>query len=141
MTNLENLLKERQKLIKESYSSEDEYMYFLKKEGFHFLFFRNLKQNEYDKEFYFFKFLDNKIHFISFINYKFPRYNSFNFEDIVFIKVYTDTLKVILRNDKTFYVGSKNDSVNSEDEVKIASQIICKIFSKIQKNNKVILNL
>ena len=28
MTNLENLLKERQKLIKESYSSEDEYMYF-----------------------------------------------------------------------------------------------------------------
>ncbi len=140
MTNLENLFKERQELIKESYSSKEEYTYFLKKEGFHFLFFRNLEKKN-DKEFYFFKCLDNKIHFISFINYKFPIYNSFNFEDIVFIKIYTDAFKVVLKNDKTFYVGSKNDSVNSEEEVKIASQIICKIFSKIQKNNKVILNL
>ena len=140
MTNLENLFKERQELIKENYSSKEEYIYFLKKEGFNFLFFRNLEKND-DKEFYFFKCLDNKIHFISFINYKFPMYNSFNFEDIVFIKVYTDAFKVILKNDKTFYIGSKNSSVNSEDEVKVASQIICKIFSKIQKNNKVILNL
>lgn len=140
MTNLENLFKERKELIKENYSSKEEYTYFLKKEGFNFLFFRNLEKND-DKEFYFFKCLDNKIHFISFINYKFPMYNSFNFEDIVFIKVYTDAFKVILKNDKTFYIGSKNSSVNSEDEVKVASQIICKIFSKIQKNNKVILNL
>ena len=139
MTNLENLFQEREELIKDTYSSKEEYMEFLKKEGFQFLFFRNLEKD--GKEFYFFKCLDNKIHFIAFINYKFPTYNSFDFEDIVFIKVYTDAFKVILKNDKTFYIGSKNNSVNSEDEVKIASQIICKIFSKIQKNNKVILNL
>lgn len=138
MTNLEDLFKERQELIKENYSSEEEYTYFLKKEGFHFLFFRNLANKL--KEFYFIKCLDNKIHFISFIHYKFPMYNSFIIEDIASFKIYSNAFEVILNNNNTFYIGTKEDS-NSDDEIKIASQILCKILSNNKKNNKVILSL
>lgn len=139
MTNLEDLFKERQELIKENYSSEEEYTYFLKKQGFNFLFFRNLEKID-DKEFYFFKYLDNKIHFISFINYKFPMYNSFVIEDIVSVKIYSNAFQVVLTNNNIFYVGTQEDS-NSEDEIKIASQILCKIFSNNKKSDKVILSL
>ena len=139
MTNLENLFQEREELIKDTYSSKEEYMEFLKKEGFQFLFFRNLEKD--GKEFYFFKVINNKIHFISFINYTFPSYNSFYIEDITFFKIYTDAFKVILKNDKTFYIGSRNNSINSEKEIQIGFQILVKILSNFKKYNKSILNL
>lgn len=141
MTNLENLLKERKELIKENYYSNEEYIYFLKKEGFNFLFFRELENNKNDKEFHFFKYSNKKIHFVSFIDYKFPIYNSFNFEDIATIKIYNDCFKVVLRDKFTFYIGTENHSITSLEEARIASQIIIKVLSSVRKNNKIVVNL